>query len=196
MTSSRDGFSLVELLLALALGLMLVAVIGEALLGELGHSGRLARILRERSVSYRALELMRMELQEASAVHVMPGAIQRAGCALADRTVLLHLDFMPEAAQPGNEDVTYSLEPKPDGIWRGQTLMRCGPAYGLDGQMEEDSVAVSRVWLDGIAPNGVTLSRKGQDLVEVVLNRAFEQTDKTPHSMTFKASFAVPAFSE
>ena len=48
---------MLELLLALALGLTLVAVIGEALLGELGQSGRLARLLRERRVSQRALEL-------------------------------------------------------------------------------------------------------------------------------------------
>lgn len=182
-----------ELLLALALGFLLVAVIGEALLGELGQSGRLARILRERSVSQRALELMRMELQEASAVRVLPGAIQRDGCGLAGRQVLLHLDFWPEAAKPSQEDVTYSLERNPDPIWRGRALMRCGPAYGLDGQMEK-SVAVSRVWLDALPADGLVISTHTSNALTLRLIRTFQQTAQGHglHQMATTITVPVP----
>jgi prepilin-type N-terminal cleavage/methylation domain-containing protein len=176
MAISRNGFSLLELLLVLAVSLTLVAVIGEALLGELGESGRLARSLRERTVIQRALELMRMELQEATGVRVLPGVITREGCGLTGRTVLLHLDFTPDGVVP-DRDVTYSLERKPDPIWRGQALMRCGPAYGLNGQME-DSGAVSRVWLDAIDVNGMDIKFQEKQILKIELKRLFQGSTK------------------
>lgn len=202
MTSRRDGFSLLELLLALALGLTLVAVIGEALLGKLGQSGRLARLLRERSVSQRALELMRIELQEAPAVQVTPSPVEsellgRKGCGLAGRKVLLHLDFIPQAGgpepQPGHEDVTYSLERNPDPIWRGRALMRCGPAYDLDGQIEK-SEAVSRVWLDGLAADGLVISPHTSKALTLKLIRSFQQTAQGHglHQMATTITVPVP----
>lgn len=192
MTLRRDGFSLLELLLALALGLTLVAVIGQALLGELGQSGRLSRILRERSVSQRALELMRMELQQAPAVRVLPGSIQREGCGLAGRTVLLHLDFTPDGVLP-DRDVTYSMERNPDPIWRGRALMRCGPVYGLDGQMEE-SVAVSRVWLDALPADGLVISTHASKVLQLRLIRTFQKTvqDNGSHQLTTAITVLVP----
>ena len=190
MVSRRSGFSLLELLLALALGLTLVAVIGEALLGEVGQSGRLARILRERSVSQRALELMRMELQEAPVVRVMPGAIQRDGCGLTGRAVLLHLDFTPDGVLP-DRDVTYSLERKPDPIWRGQALMRCGPAYGLDGQME-DSSAVSRIWLDALRVDGITITRYRNSGLKLSLFRLLQQPGNEQYQINVVLLIPVP----
>lgn len=190
MASHRNGFTLLELLLALAIGVTLVAVIGEALLGELGQSGRLARILRERTVTQRALELMRMELQEAPAVRVMPGAIRREGCGLTGRTVLLHLDFTPDGVLP-DRDVTYSLERKPDPIWRGQALMRCGPAYGLNGQME-DSEAVSRVWLDALAADGLSISLDDSNVLKLVLTRVFQPRVGEQHHLEGVITTPVP----
>lgn len=166
-----SGFSLLELLVALAVGFMLVTVIGQALLSELGQSGRFARLLRERAVTERALELMRIELQEALSVRVMPGAMTRSGCGLTGRTVLLHLDFTPDGVSP-DRDVTYSIERKPDPIWRSQALMRCGPPYGLDGQMSQ-AAAGSSVWLDALDGGESAVEINNLDMLYVGLNREF-----------------------
>ena len=89
--------------------------------------------------------------------------------------MLLHLDFWPKAPLPGHEDVTYSLERKPNPIWRGQALMRCGPAYGLDGQMGTSAV-VSEVWLDGLAADGLVISPHTSKALRLGLIRSFQQT--------------------
>ena len=47
---------------------------------------------------------------------------------------------------------TYCLGPPPSAIWRGQVLMRCGPAYGLDGQIKAGARSQNRVVLDGLVP--------------------------------------------
>ncbi len=190
MSQRWDGFSLMELLLALSLGLTLLAVIGKALTGELGQSRWLAHILRERMATQRALELMRMELQEAPVVRVMPGVIQREGCGLAGRKVLLHLDFTPDGVLP-DQDVTYSLERKPDPIWRGQVLMRCGPAYGLEGQLE-NSVAVSRVWLDALHADGMTIVPVENGRLKLSLSRVFLQPSGERYQMNTVVTIPVP----
>ena len=47
---------------------------------------------------------------------------------------------------------TFSLGSPPSPIWHGQVLMRCGPAYGLDGQIQAASTPQNRVVLDGLTP--------------------------------------------
>lgn len=185
----HGGFSLLELLLALALGITLAAAVGDALLGELRHSGRLARLLRERAVSERALALMRSELEQAEQVQVMPaGPLERDGCALERRKVLLHLIFSRDGGSP-DRNVTYALEPKPHAIWRGQTLMRCGPSYGLDGQLLS-SAPVSRVWLDGLAENGFTLRADG-DAVTAEMRRVFQEASGAVHAIEQRMRFPL-----
>jgi prepilin-type N-terminal cleavage/methylation domain-containing protein len=188
--ADRNGFSLLELLLAVMVGCTLVAVIGEALLGELGQSGRLARMLRERTVSERAVELMRSELQEAEEVIVMPGPIERAGCGLAKRKVLLHLGFSSIGSIP-RRDVIYSIERSPASIWRGHALMRCGPAYGLDGHMN-DSELGSHVLLDALNINGFTMAREGEKSLELRLQRAFSAPNGRLHQLETTAVILVP----
>ena len=46
---------------------------------------------------------------------------------------------------------TYSVGSPPSAIWRGQVLMRCGLAYGLDGQLKAGSTPQNRVVLDGLS---------------------------------------------
>jgi len=41
--------------------------------------------------------------------------------------------------------------PAPSAIWRGRVLMRCGPAYGLDGRLSAGSAPQNRVVIDGLA---------------------------------------------
>ena len=162
---TSEGFSLLELLLAVALGLVLVGVIGEALLGEARSSGRLGQLLRERLTTRRALELIRAELQQALAVSrtLPPGG--HPGCAVSGRKLLVHL-VLPEGG------VSYLLEPRPDPIWRGQALLRCGPAYDLSGERSGGAV-VSRVLVDGLREQGLILQNTEAGLLQLELRRGW-----------------------
>ncbi|WP_053068401.1 PilW family protein [Synechococcus sp. GFB01] len=61
----NGGFTLVELLVTLALSGLVIAVVLQLMVGDLQHVGRLGRWLRERQAGERALELVRGELQRA-----------------------------------------------------------------------------------------------------------------------------------
>lgn len=138
------GFSLLELLLALALGGALAAAALQLLLADGQGLQRLGRLLRERSYQERTLELIRGDVQRAVAISAQP-ELESHACPLAGRRPVLHL---PMAQGPA---VTYSVGAAPSGIWRGQVLMRCGPAFGLDGQPSTAGSATNRVVLDGLA---------------------------------------------
>jgi hypothetical protein len=86
--------------------------------------------------------LIKGDLAQARAVSTTPEQEQHA-CSLAGRTPVLHLST---AAGP----ITYSVGAAPSAIWRGQVLMRCGPAYGLDGMSTIGSQALNRVVIDGL----------------------------------------------
>ena len=147
-----------ELLLTLSLGLVLSGIMLQALLGESTSSQRFGRLLRERTMALRGLELIRDELQLASAAATDPSSLPAPGpaCSLAGRTPVLHLHTAVGA-------ITYTVGSKPGAIWRGQVLMRCGPAYGLDGMLNAGSVQ-PRVLVDGLEADGfeVTLSSQPQ----------------------------------
>jgi hypothetical protein len=50
----------------------------------------------------------------------------------------------------GSLPVLYSLGTPPSGIWRGQVLMRCGPAFDLQGRSRASSSYQHRVVLDAV----------------------------------------------
>lgn len=139
--SQSQGFSLVELLLALVIGCGLTGGLLQAMLVEGSNGQRLGRLLRERVVARRTLELVRGDLLQAQG-QVDPAVVSPA-CNLAGRSVVLHL---ATAAGP----ITYSLGRPSEPIWRGRVLMRCGPAYGLHGELGS-GVAQNRVVLDALA---------------------------------------------
>ena len=138
------GFSLVELLLALALGLMICGVVLQVLAADGQGLQRLVRRQREALVQRRLIELLRIELLRAEGVTLgsAPGAV----CALGGRTPVLQV-------QLPSGPITYSLGPPPSAIWRPLVLMRCGPAYGLDGE-PSTGAAQNRVVLDQLSPGG------------------------------------------
>lgn len=146
------GFALPELLLAFGLGLGVCALMLQSVLAEGHNSQRLSRLLRERLVAERAFDLVRSDLQRATAA-ATAAAPADAACNLGGRAVVLHLDT-PEGP------VTYSLGSSAEPIWRGQVLMRCGSAFGLDGTPSTGQ-AQNRVLLDGLAPAGVSALRQG-----------------------------------
>lgn len=143
-----NGFSLVELLMTLALSGLVSAMVLQLLVGDLRQVGRLGRWLRERQAGERALELVRAELQRAEAVSLQAGEVPLpAGCSLAGRDFVLQLQGRNRSGQ--SVAVLLSRGTAPSSIWRGDVLMRCGPAYGLDGEWSEGT-AVSRVLIDAL----------------------------------------------
>lgn len=137
------GFSLVELLLALGLGVGLSALMLQVLLLESDLGLRLNRQLRERKLQQRTLALLQADVLRASQISSTP-QLEAHACGLSGRQPVLHLRT---SAGP----VTYSVGAAPSGIWRGQVLMRCGPAFDLEGQPSPGAVAQNRVVLDGLA---------------------------------------------
>ena len=144
MPKAAGGFSLVELMLALSLGLTLSGAMLQGLLAEGQASMRFTRLLRERAHQRRTLELVKADVQRSTAVSAAP-ELEQHGCSLAGRLPVLHLSTAAGA-------ITYSVGAAPSGIWRGQVLMRCGPAFGLDGSLSAGSQPQNRVVIDGLAP--------------------------------------------
>lgn len=148
-----QGFTLVELLLAMVIGCGLTGVLLQAMLAEGSNGQRVGRLLRERVVARRALELVRADLLQAQG-KVDPAVLPPA-CNLAGRTVVLHL---VTTAGP----ITYSLGKPAEPIWRGRVLMRCGPAYGLHGELGSGT-AQNRVVLDALASSDGFRADPGAD---------------------------------
>ena len=146
---SDAGFSLVELLLAASLGLGLCGVMLQGLLSDGTQGQRLSRLYRERANQRRTLELVRSDVGRSVAVSAHP-EIEASACGWAGRKPVLHLKL------DGGRSISYSVGGAPSGIWRGQVLMRCGPAFDLDGQLSADGNPQNRVVIDGLArPDGV-----------------------------------------
>ena len=163
------GFTLTELILALGVGTVLCAAILQALLLHEQGSERLARLLRERAVQRRTLELIRSEVLRAERLELAGGAFSGPPCGLAGRRPVLQL-ITPAGA------ILYSVGAPPSAIWRGQVLMRCGPAYGLDGEPSAGA-SQNRVLLDGLAAAGFAVSRPEPGQLELRLLQRFSLRD-------------------
>ena len=148
-----DGFSLVELMLSLTLGLALSGVMLQGLAADGNNSARFARVLRDRAWQRRTLDLIQSDLNKATTVSHSP-EFEQYGCVLSGRTPVLHL-FTPHGP------ITYSVGRSPCSIWRDRVLMRCGSAYGLHGEFQDRSNSQNRVLIDGLMKrsNGYFLLR-------------------------------------
>ena len=163
------GFSLVELLLALAIGCGLSALVLQALVAEGANSQRFGRLLRERAVAQRTLELVRGDLLQSGGL--ADPLLVRPACNLAGRTVVLHL--APAAGNPDAVPITYSVGKPAEPIWRGWVLMRCGPAYGLHGELGSGA-AQNRVVLDALAASeGFRAQADGAGLLNLALQQVW-----------------------
>ena len=140
LLKKQPGFSLLELLLACSLGLVLLAVALQALLAEQQLGSRLGVLLRQRQLLLRANQLITADLERGIAL--APELTPR--CNLAGRQL-----FMQILSSDG-ELTTYTVGAAPSAIWRGQVLMRCGPAYGISGQVRSGGANQNRVVLDGL----------------------------------------------
>ena len=139
------GFTLVELLLAAALGLVLFAVACRLLLGEARHGGALAQHLLLRTSQRRTLALIKLDLHRAESWTLTPDAAGPWPCPIGARQPLIAIHM-----RDGEPDVLYSLGPAPSAIWRGTVLMRCGPSFDLQGHARVGGSYQNRVVLDAI----------------------------------------------
>lgn len=138
------GFTLLDALLAVCIGSVLAMGMLQGLLADARIAQRLSRQIHERQNQARLFDLLHSDLSQATDISPHP-ELEISACSLAGRQAVLHLST---ASGP----ITYSVGAPPSAIWRGQVLMRCGPAYGLDGMVPESATAVSRVMLDALPP--------------------------------------------
>ena len=112
---------------------------------ETRQGGALAESLQLKQWQWRTLELLKGDLERASSWQINPDAAEDWPCAFANRQPKLAI-----TPRDGSEPVVYSLGSAPSAIWRGDVLMRCGPAFGLQGEIRSGSRYQNRVVLDGV----------------------------------------------
>jgi hypothetical protein len=159
----NGGLTLLELLLALGLGLVVAMLLIQVLVLQGQHGALLTRLLREKALQRRTIELIRADLLRADAVVL--GSAPAAACSLSGRLPLLQL-------QASSGSVVYSLGAPPSAIWRGKVLMRCGPAFGLDGEPSRGE-SLNRVVLDGLTSSGLRLEHLGGGRLQLRLDQEF-----------------------
>ena len=167
------AFSLVELLLALTMGLVLSTAILKLLLMEARQGSLLVRQWRERTFQRRTLDLVRNDLRRAVAIRV--GSAGSSPCPLSGREPVLQINTAEGA-------ITYSLGLPPSSIWRGRVLMRCGPAFGLDGEPSRGA-SQNRVVIDALAAKGFRAEIQGPGQVRLGMEQEFPLVQGGPQRL-------------
>ena len=142
---SAQGFTLVEVMLAALLGTFFCGVVFQLLFAETRQGGALAESFQLKQWQRRTLELLKGVLERASSWQIAPDPSGSWPCALAGRQPKLAI-----TPRDGSAPLLYSLGPAPSAIWRGDVLMRCGPAFDLQGEIRSGSRYQNRVVLDGV----------------------------------------------
>jgi type II secretory pathway pseudopilin PulG len=142
---SAQGFTLVELMLAALVGCLLCGVAFQLLFAETRQGGSLAESFQLKQMQRRTLELLKGDLARASTWQIDPDPSGSWPCAVADRQLKLAI-----TPSDGSDPVLYILGPAPSAIWSGSVLMRCGPAFDLQGGVRSGSRYQNRVVLDGV----------------------------------------------
>ena len=148
---NAPGFTLLELLLALSLGTLFCVLVLRLVGADLRLGRAMAVRLSETSRQRRSLELIREELGWAHGWMVNPSVSNRWPCRMSGRRPVLAIATQLDDPQArGESSIVYSVGSAPDVIWRGQVLMRCGPAYSLDGVPNVRGAFQNRVLLDAL----------------------------------------------
>ena len=171
---AEKGFTLIELLLSLSLGSMLLVVLLQLIGADLRFGSSMASHLRESAQQRQILELIRGELAIGSSWTVDPASSSQGACSLAGRQPVLAISLDSSSTEASSRVIVYSVGAAPSVIWRGQVLMRCGPAYGLDGVIRPGGRAQNRVLIDGLPKDGSGF-QSHQDPHSKVLHLALEQ---------------------
>ncbi|QNJ31073.1 hypothetical protein SynPROS91_00673 [Synechococcus sp. PROS-9-1] len=173
-TRIEKGFTLIELLLSLSLGSMLFVVLLQLIGADLRLGNSMASRLRESAQQRQTLELIRGELAMGSGWTVDPTPSHQWSCGMAGRQPVLAIGLDSSNTEVSSQTIVYSVGAAPSPIWRGQVLMRCGPAYGLDGVIRPGGKAQNRVLIDGLPKDGPGFQAR-QDPQSKVLHLALEQ---------------------
>ena len=169
-----NGFTLIELLLSLSLGSLLFFVMLQLIGADLRLGKSMASRLRESAQQRQTLELIRGELAIGSSWTVDPAPSNQWSCGMAGRQPVLAISLDSSSTEVSSRVIVYSVGAAPSAIWRGQVLMRCGPAYGLDGVIRPDGKAQNRVLIDALPKEGLGFQAR-QDPQSKVLHLALEQ---------------------
>ncbi len=89
--------------------------------------------------------------------------------------------------------ITYSVGSAPGPIWRGQVLVRCGPAFGLYGELHSGEPQ-SRVVIDALPGDGAGFAGRPNGLGGVALELIQEfplEADRT-HRLSSTLTAALP----
>ena len=173
-TRAESGFTLVELMLSLSLGSLLFVVLLQLIGADLRLGNTMASRFRESAQQRRTLELIRDELAIGSGWEVDPTPSHQWSCGMAGRQPVLAIGLDGSDSRASAQTIVYSVGAAPSAIWRGQVLMRCGPAYGLDGVIRPDGNAQNRVLIDGLPKDGLGFQAQ-QDPHSRVLHLQLEQ---------------------
>ena len=171
---AENGFTLIELLLSLSLGSLLFVVLLQLIGADLRLGNTMASRLRESAQQRQTLELIRGELAMGSGWEVDPTPSHQWSCGMAGRQPVLAIGLDGSDSRASAQTIVYSVGAAPSAIWRGQVLMRCGPAYGLDGVIRPGGKAQNRVLIDGLPKEGLGFQAR-QDPQSKVLHLALEQ---------------------
>ena len=171
---AEKGFTLIELLLSLSLGSLLFVVLLQLIGADLRLGNTMASRLRELAQQRQTLELIRAELAMGSGWTVDPTPSHQWSCGMAGRQPVLAIGLDGSDSRASAQTIVYSVGAAPSAIWRGQVLMRCGPAYGLDGVIRPGGKAQNRVLIDGLPKEGLGFQAR-QDPQSKVLHLALEQ---------------------
>lgn len=172
-----DGFSLVELLLSLGLALLLCGAVAQMQVCLQRSADLAMRVMRERRFQERALELIRSDVLHAQSIG-LDGAAS-GPCGLGGRRSILEL-------KTDQGTIVYSEGVAPSSIWRGQVLMRCGPAFALNGETSLGQFQ-NRVVLDGLQGGGFTAVNLDGAKLQLRLRQEFDGPSGTQllESQTF-----------
>lgn len=173
-TPAEKGFTLIELLLSLSLGSLLFVVLLQLIGADLRLGNTMASRLRESAQQRQTLELIRGELAIGSGWTVDPTPSHQWSCGMAGRQPVLAIGLDGSDSRASAQTIVYSVGAAPSAIWRGQVLMRCGPAYGLDGAIRPGGKAQNRVLIDGLPKEDLGFQVR-QDPHSRVLHLALEQ---------------------
>ena len=170
----ESGFTLIELLLSLSLGSMLFVVLLQLIRFDLRLGNSMASRMRESAQQRHTLELIRGELAIGSGWDVDPVVSNQWSCGMAGRKPVLAIHLDSSNNQVSSQTIVYSVGAAPSPIWRGQVLMRCGPAYGLDGVIRSEGRAQNRVLIDALPKEGLGFQAR-QEPRSRVLHLLLEQ---------------------
>tara|TARA_B100001057_G_scaffold492148_1_gene583928 strand:+ start:104 stop:964 length:861 start_codon:yes stop_codon:yes gene_type:complete len=164
MKTSSAGFTLVELLVGAAIGLLTVAVAGQVLVDQLKSTERIEDLQRQREDWMRTTSFIESEINLAEKIEIPDPGTNTVACGktLSNRDIKMIIYF---ASIRNLDPAIYYVLPSEIG-WRDNLLRRCGPKVDREGIYTSSAI-------DNIIIDGMTNTTDG--FVAVVPNERFAQ---------------------